>query len=279
MILRKFIRSPLFHFFVIGAAIFVAFSVFNDSPPAQQDDEITLTPQVAEQLKNQFAATWKRPPTQSEMDSLFRAWLLEEAYVREALRLGLDRGDQVIRQRLSMKMQFIAESGASTLEADDATLQAFLDANPDRFRQQAQYSFDQVLLPAGESAERIAEIQAELQSGADPASVGRTSLLPPSVPMAPASTIDSVFGTGFNTALADLPLDRWQGPVESAYGQHLVRLNARAEASLPELSDIRQKVEAEWRAARSQELRDAFGEALLARYQVNLPADVQEQSQ
>lgn len=271
MILRKFLLSPLVHFFAIGAAIFAAYALLDDTPSVQARDEITLTPRGAAQLKSQFAATWKRQPNQEELERLFHNWLLEEAYVREARKLGLDRDDPVVRQRLAMKMQFIAEAGSASLEPDDASLQAFLDANPERFAQQSQLSFDQVLLPAQPDAEQIADARAALQQGADPQAVGRTSLLPVSVPTASASAIDGLFGSGFHAALAGLPLETWAGPVESAYGQHLVRVNTRSEAKLPALAEIRPRVEAEWRATRAEEMRDAFGDALLGRYRVTLP--------
>jgi hypothetical protein len=127
----RIVRSPLVHFFLIGAAIFAVFELVSDRPEDQSADVITLTPEAAGRLAERFTATWFRPPTPKEMEGLMRSWSLEEVYVKEALALGLDRGDEVVRQRLNLKMQFLAESGAALLEPDDATLQAYLDNNPD----------------------------------------------------------------------------------------------------------------------------------------------------
>lgn len=275
MSFRTILRSPLVHFFAIGAAIFAAYAIVDDAPAPIARDEIVLTPEHAERLAAQFAATWNRPPTPAERDGLYRSWALEEAYQREALKLGLDREDPVIRQRLATKMQFLAEAGAGSLEASEAELQAFLTAHPDRFVQQAQLAFDHVLLSGQESAEEIARIRADLQSGADPMTVGRASLLPPSLPMVPVSVIDRQFGDQFRAALVELPVGQWQGPVQSAYGVHLVRVKGRTDARLPDLADIRQRVEQDWRVARAEEMRTAFGEALLAQYRVTLPDPAQ----
>jgi hypothetical protein len=214
------------------------------------------------------AATWNRPPTTQELDNLMQSWALEEANVREALTLGLDLGDMVIRQRLNQKMTFLAESGAATLSPDEAMLQAYLDENPDLFTQPARLAFEQIMLPRDRD---VSEALALLREGADPAALGSASLLPPSLPLSPAPVIDRTFGEGVGAALADLPIGRWQGPVESGYGMHIVRVTDRAEATLPALADIRVRVEAEWRAAEMRKMRDAFGQALLDRYTVALP--------
>ena len=197
-----------------------------------------------------------------------QSWAVEEANVREALELGLDRGDAVIRQRLNLKMQFLSESGAAVLEPEDAELQAYLDANPERFMQPPDIAFEQVLLPQEGAA---SEIRLLLENGADPATLGVASLLPSSFPMTPAPVIDRTFGAGFDAALAALPLNSWQGPVPSGYGQHLVRVTDRSDPTLPPLSEIRNRVEAEWRADRTKTLRESYTQAMLARYSVTLP--------
>jgi hypothetical protein len=270
MYLRTFLKSPLIHFFVLGALIFVAFAVLDDTAPAPPADAITLSPEEAGRLITRFTKTWSRPPSPEEVDGLIRSWALEEAYVREALALDLDRDDPVIRQRLMLKMQFLAESGAAAEQPDDAALQAFLDENPERFRQPARLAFSQVLLPP-DRAEQTPEIWAALENGADPATLGKANLLPATVPMAPLPAINRTFGTGFGESLTALPEGRWEGPVKSSYGLHLVRVNRRTDASLPPLSQIRDRVEAEWRAARARDMRATFEDALLARYTITLP--------
>lgn len=272
MTLRKLLLSPLVHFFLLGGLIFGAYAVLEEEPArsAVTPDAITLTPQQAERLVEQFAATWNRPPTVEELEGLMRAWVLEEAHVREALSLGLDRGDAVIRQRLNLKMRFLAESGAAALTPDDAALEAYVEAHRDDFVQPARVAFEQVQLPSGQGEEARA-IRAALEGDASPSTLGTTSLLPTTLPMTPAPAVDRLFGQGFHAALADAPIGDWHGPVESAYGQHLVRVIDRTEAALPPLERLRGRAESEWRAARAQAMRESFAEALLARYRVTTP--------
>ena len=270
MKIRKILKSPLVHFVLIGAILFAAFDVIGDQPEQQDTKAINLTQEAAGRLVEQFTATWNRPPSPQELDGLMRSWALEEAYVREALALGLDRGDQVVRQRLNLKMQFVAEAGAAALKPDATTLQNYLEGNPDRFMKPARIAFDQLLLPNNQPG-LVNEIRARLANGADPKTLGSPSLLPGSVAMTSAPIVERTFGTGFHEALAALPVGDWSGPVQSGYGWHLVRITDRSEPSLPPLSDIRDRVETEWRAAKTREVRENFGQALLKRYSVNLP--------
>lgn len=272
MIARKILLSPLVHFFALGGLIFAIFAVVNDDPDPAPDtvDFITLSPSEAERLVEQFSSTWNRPPTGEELSGLMQSWALEEAFVREALSLGLDRGDAVVRQRLRMKMQFLAEAGAATGEVDDAVLQTYLEENEERFVQPQQFSFDQILLPTPTS-EAVERSLARLADGADATTLGQPTLLPASMPLTAAPLIDRTFGSGFGASLGGLPVGEWAGPVESGYGLHLVRVSGMTDGRLPPLADIRDRVEAEWRAADARRMRESFGDALLERYTVNLP--------
>jgi hypothetical protein len=267
---RTVIASPLVHFFALGGLIFAGYALFNDAPVEPPRNAIVLSPQKAGRLADRFAATWRRPPTREELERLMRNWAEEEAYVREAVALGLDRDDEVIRRRLSQKMQFFAESGAASLVPDDATLREFMEANRDRFLRPASFAFRQVRLPPQPSTE-IRAIRAALDGGKDPATLGAPTLLPDAMPLTSGPGIDRVFGEGFAAALAALPRGSWQGPVTSAYGQHLVRVTERTEARLPPLDEVRDRVEGEWHASRATELRDHFTKDMMSRYTVVLP--------
>lgn len=266
--MRRFVFSPLVHFFALAALIFAVHAALDGGGAAPTGKTIRMTAAEADRLVQTFTATWKRPPTISELDALMRNWVRVEVNVREARALGLDRDDVVIRQRLTQKMRFLAETGAATLVPDEAALQAYLDRNAARFLTPARIAFAQVLLPVDQDA---APVQALLGGGADPAPLGAASLLPSRLPATPGPVIDRTFGTGFHAALLSFPVGQWRGPVESSYGQHLVRIESRTEAALPPLPDIRERVEAEWRAAEMETLRDSLERTLLSRYRVSLP--------
>jgi hypothetical protein len=269
--LTRLLRDPLLHFFLIAAGIFALYSAIDDSPPVAPANRLVVSADDARRLISTFEATWRRPPTAEELDYMIGQQVREEVYVREALALGLDADDAVIRQRLQMKMVFLTESGAEAIAPDDATLQAHLEANPDRFVVPAQLAFEQILLAEGIGRDEAARVAAQLDAGGDPGEAARPSLMPPAFRLAPEQVVDGTFGSGFFDGLAALPVGTWAGPVETGLGSHLVRVTERREALLPALPEIRDRVERDWRAALSERLREERYEALLSRYEVVRP--------
>ena len=104
----KILREPLLHFLLLGAAIFGAYRLLSDAR-ATQPGNIVVTQGRIEALVAAFTRTWQRPPTASEREGLIRDYIREEVYVREAIALGLDQDDMVIRRRLRQKLEFVSE--------------------------------------------------------------------------------------------------------------------------------------------------------------------------
>lgn len=265
------IREPLLHFFLLGAAIFVLFALFDPSPRPRSVNAIVVSDDDARRLITQFEAVWRRRPSERELDHMISKFVREEVYVREALALGLDKDDAVIRRRLQMKMEFLTESGAEAAKPEDATLQAHLNAKSDRFAQPSLVAFDQILLEEGIGEDEVSKIKDKLSGGEPSENFARSSLLPSQFRLSPEKTVESTFGTGFFEAVFAFPVGEWSGPVRSPFGQHLVRVTQRREARLPALSEIRDKVEQDWRSDLSTRLREERFEALLSRYTVSRP--------
>ncbi|MBY8977998.1 peptidyl-prolyl cis-trans isomerase [Rhodobacteraceae bacterium NNCM2] len=268
----RLLREPLFHFFVIGVAIFAWFVWLNPAGPEAGDaGSIVVDQQDAERLAAQFKSIWQRPPTEAELAGVMQALVREEVLVREARKLGLDRGDSVVRDRLAQKMEFLTASVASAMEPDEAALRQHLDSFPERFTTSPRLAFAQVFLgEAPEDGDVTAALKA-LRDGADPMEIGARTLLPAFVPLSPATAIGATFGPGFAEALAAQPGDGWSGPVRSAYGAHLVRITEREAARLPPLDEIRERVLLDWRREMTEKLANARYQALRAQYEVVLP--------
>jgi PPIC-type PPIASE domain len=263
-------KEPLLHFLMLGGVIFGLYAVLDDSPPPQEKNAIDISVEDARRLVAEFEATWRRPPSESELAEIIDASIREEVYVREALALGLDRDDAVIRRRLQMKMEFLTESGAEVVTPDDATLQAHLDANPDLFIEAPLVALEQVMLD-GADPQAAAEALALLRQGEDPASVGRPTMLPFATRPSPPRVIDNIFGPDFFALTTTFPVGTWEGPVESAFGTHLLRITDRREGRTPPLAEIRDKVEQDWRSAFVVRLREERLGALMSHYEVTRP--------
>ena len=114
-----------------------------------------ITQSRIDRLAAQFAAIWQRPPTYAELKNLIDDHVKEEILVREALVLGLDKDDVIIRRRLRLKMEFLNSAETATLTPTDAELEIYLKDNPDKFAIDPAYAFQQVLLSPDQHGDKI----------------------------------------------------------------------------------------------------------------------------
>lgn len=275
--MKRLLREPLLHFLLLGAGLFVAHGLLQERGSVREPGQIVVTLGQVEQLAASFAKTWQRPPTPAELAGLVRDRVREEVYCREALALGLDQEDTVIRRRLRQKMEFVSEDIAALVEPSDAELEEYLRSHADSFRLEPRFTFKQVFLDPLERGESLAADCAELlarlqQAGADAelATAGDSLLLEPRFEDQPAGEIAKQFGEPFALALGRLEPGRWQGPLESGYGLHLVFVDERVDGRLPALAEVREAVRREWDNARRLAANEAFYLELLGRYRVTI---------
>lgn len=271
--IRRLIREPLLHFLLLAGLIFAAHGFL--AGRVETEESIDVTQAKIEQMASIFARTWQRPPTADELKGLIDDHVKEEIYVREAVRLGIDQDDTVIRRRLRMKMEFLNDAEAEATPASDADLQAYLEANPDRFRQHPRIAFEQVYVDAqkrgeGAQAQAVSLLGSLRENAALAADAGDPTLLPPSMPLTDQRGIAQVFGDDFAAAVAALQPGDWQGPIPSAIGLHLVKVTGMAPGRLPGLAEIRQQVEREWMNDRRESLARQKLDELLKRYKVRI---------
>ncbi len=268
----RLLKEPLFHFFMIGAAIFLWFHIVApENETVENPKTIAVDENDVALLSAQFEARWKRQPSDAELRALVDASIREEVLVREARKLGLDRGDTVIRSRLSQKMDFLAEAMAMSVVPEDEDLEAFLDQNSERYATPAKVAFTQIFLGEDPDEAQIERALAAVHAEQEHSELGSPTLLPASMPLTATRVIDSVFGTGFSNGLATLEEGRWAGPIRSGYGVHLVKVQAVEQSQVPPLPQIHSTVLQDWRRAMSEDLAQAQYEALADNYEIAAP--------
>ena len=268
--IKKLLREPLVHFLLIGAALFLMFNITND-PADDQSNRIVVSPGQVEQLAAVFSRTWLRQPTHDEMIGLVKQHVRDEVYYREALAMGLDQNDPLIRRRLRKKLEFILEDLTLENETSDAVLVEFMQQHPDKFRLGPQVTFQQLYINPNKNRDLDADSQrmlASLSSGVAPESLGDPTLLPYEYNLATEWDIARSFGEAFSRQVIELKPGAWSGPLYSGLGGHLVRVSERREGRLPELAEIRDLVEREYLALRRRELKDLAYQQLLEGYEV-----------
>jgi hypothetical protein len=266
------LREPLLHFAVFGGLIFAGFQFFGtpeERPGSAQ--VISYDADALEQMKQKYAGIWKRPPSEEEFAHLLQAEIENELLVREALALGLDRNDPVIRNRLVQKMLFLATSAAQAMEPADDVLQAHLESSSAAFAEPPQLTFVQIYLGGELPSDNGSALLADLAAGADPAELGVPSMLPRHMSGAEAPAVDSNYGSGFAEQVLAQPKGVWSGPVQSGFGWHLVRLDAAAGGRVPELEEIRDSVLFDWRRVLADDLTAGQIAQLRSRYDIRLP--------
>jgi hypothetical protein len=278
----KFMRDPLFHFLVLGAGLFIVYSVVN-GPASAPADRIVVDETQALRLAEQFQRTWMRLPTQHELQGLAEDFVKEEILYREARALGLDQDDLVIRRRLRQKIEFLNADLIEQPAPTDAQLHAYFEANRDRFRRPDRLSFQQVYLnpyKPGSNVRRSADgLLARLNTApalaADLKLIGDATMLPAQLDAVTWREVANTFGRRFAKDIENAPTGRWSGPYESSYGLHLVRMTKRKAGGLPAMAEIRPILEREWHAERRKEADNSFYQVLSARYdvEIRLPAD------
>ena len=281
-VMRRLAREPLLHFLLIGAVLFVLYGALNrgrsDAPR-----EIVISEARVAAIAENFTTVWMRPPTAVELKGLIDDYVAEEVYYREAIAMGLDQDDTVIRRRLRQKMEFISDGIADLAEPTDAQLQAYLEQNPGKFARPAELTFRQVYLSAerrGDSVRADAEkLLAELQANTgrvDPAEAGDPTLLPATMEAASPQSIANAFGQEFAQQVDEAPVGQWAGPIESSFGLHLVRVDDRAVGKAPTLAEVRPIVLREWQSDARREHSSSFLATLRAKYDVRVEGPAAE---
>ena len=274
MTIRGLVREPLVHFLLLGALLFVLYGWLNRQGFAAQDEILVSQQQVAG-LVMQFERVWQRAPTATERQALIDSWVRDEVYYREALAMGLERDDPIVRRRMSQKIQFILDNGTPAAPTD-AELQKWLDDHADKYRIEPTYVLQQIYFdPARRGEKTESDIAAGLRAlEAGRAVTGDSTLLPGRLDGS-ATEVARAFGAEFESALRTVPVESWQGPVESGFGLHLVRLEKREDGRVAKLADVRDTVERDVLHAKAQAANDAYYESLRSKYAVRVEDETQ----
>lgn len=271
---RAVLREPLVLFLVAGAGLFLAWTAKGDPAPASTG-QILVGAATIQTLVENWTRVRLRPPTAEELRGLVDDHVREEVYYREALALGLDRDDTIIRRRLRQKLEFLSADLGGQAQPSEEQLRQYLAEHPDPFRRETRLTWTHVFLSprrtgaAGPDA--VQRLLAALNgSGGHRVAqeAGDPFLLPFDFDAVASADGARLFGDDFALALAALEPGRWQGPIASGYGVHLVLVRQRIPGSVPALEEVRDAVRREWQSKARRDASEAFYLKLRGRYRV-----------
>jgi hypothetical protein len=278
--MKRILKEPLVHFLLLGAAIFVAYNLVSKHT-SNEPGKIVVTQGQLASMWESFTNTRQREPTRDEWEGLIRERVREEVYYREALALGMDKDDLIIRRRLQQKMEFVSDDVSARPQPTDDELRAYLQVHPDSFHMDRRFTFRQVFLDPEKRGKGLtrdaAQLLAELNTKggkSDISSLGDSILLDHTFDALPTNEVAGLFGDKFAKTLGGLSLGRWQGPIESSYGVHFVFVSQRLEGRMPELTEVRDAVRREWDSANRLVANEKFYQELLKHYSVTVEKPV-----
>jgi len=284
-IIARWTREPLIHFVIIGACIYLLYGLYGQQESEEQDRTITITAGEIAWLEDAWAKQWKRPPTPVERQGLIKQYLRETVLYREAVAMGLDKDDTIIRRRLAQKLEFLSQDLIRPSPPTEEELLTYFEDHLDRFRAPDLITVTQIFFDpdkrdaqALEEAEIIkAKLEALPQPPADGRDFGDSFMLQSYYPERSQDELSKLFGGEFAQSVFDLKPEQWHGPVLSGYGVHLVYVHQHQEAPLPTLSQVEERVRQNWEDERRQDLNEQFIAGLLARYNVIIEGETSDE--
>ena len=283
--LKRLLAEPLVQFLLLGAMLFAVYTHYR--PPADAgptSHRIEMSMDDLAQMAMVFRSQWQRTPTPQELDAMVENKVQEEILYREALAMGLDQDDEIVKRRMAQKMRFLAEDVASAREPTTAELQAWFRENAARFALPSRYSFRHLYFSPDtrgarardDAAAALAKLAGQPEDAPLAARIADPFMFQEYYRDRATDYLGKEFGPQFAQALAKLPVGAWQGPVESGFGWHLVYVDTVIPGRVPEFEEAEPEVKVAWLAEQKALAWQKAYADMRARYTVLLPAPPQD---
>lgn len=268
---------PVVHLLVFGALLALMVAVVKGPPVAHEDvKRVVLSDADVEQVRAKWMRTWKRPATALELRGALEKHVREEVLYREALARGLDREDPTVRLAMVRKLTMLGSARADAGELTDEEIKAYFALRQERYRVPATVSFMHIYFSPdvrgenarGDAEEVLASIRQREPRPQELAALGDPLMLQSVYAEQTEQGINRIFGDKVGAAVIALEPGQWQGPVESGYGLHLVKVYGRKESRLPDWTEVRRQVRDDMLYEARKAAEDQFYQEVAARYQV-----------
>ena len=247
-------------------------------PPgdAQDGSRVSFTEADLAHVHAAFERTWSRPPTAVELRKAFGRYVRDEVLYREALARQLDRNDPVVKMSLVRKITMLGTAAAQATEPTDAEVQAYFELRGERYRIPASFDLMQVYVSPDKHGDQTGTVAAQLLtqlSEKDPGpeeavQLGDMSMLPPVGKDMSEDEVARTFGTEFKDAIMSLAIGKWEGPIESGFGLHFVKITHREESRIPSWTEVRDRIVTDMKFEGSKAAEDQLYGEVLPLYQV-----------
>jgi hypothetical protein len=247
-ILQRFVREPLTHFVVLGALILAADHwVLSERGDPQ---EIVITEKIYDGARAAFVSGMKREPTDAEMKVLTDRWVDNEVLYREGLALGMDRGDEAMKERVIFKVLTATQAGLAMPKIDEAGLRAWFETRRDRYDLPARFSFEEAVVAAGDATpEKLQKFVLALNTNKEPEVEAGLRIFKDR----PRSNLIQSYGEPFADVLEKSAINAWV-VLQTNEGPRAVRLTELTPGRAVSYDEIKETVYNDWKEFTSTQL-------------------------
>jgi hypothetical protein len=256
-------REPLIHFLLLGALVFgVDHGLSKLTGDART---ITVGAEVDTEARELFRASMKRDPSAAEMTVMRERWVDNEVLYRDALALGLDRGDAAIRERLIFKALSITQSGLNLPPVDETGLKTWFEAHRAKYDEPARFDFLEAVIGGDNRPETVKDFVTAINAGKHNDTPSDLRVFK----ARPRPNLVQSYGAEFTAALEALPVGQWTA-LASKEGLRAVRLEALKPGLASTYEAVAASVYADWKEDTMQRMTSAAIRAQGQKYRVEI---------
>lgn len=279
----RIFKNPVVHILALGLLLGLVLLIARGAPTSGDEARrVVVTVNDLAQLRVAFMRTWQREPTQVELRGELEKFIREEVLYREALARGYDRDDTVVRRAMQRKMEFLGQAQVGGEPPTDEEIQAYFSLRGERYRIPTVMSFRQVYFSTEsrkdrteqEAREALEELRRVDPDVSQLTRWGDAVMLQSYYADQTEQSISALFGEEFTNAIVNLEPGRWEGPVPSGYGLHLVRVDRREDSRIPEWTEVRGRIVTDMEYEARNAAKEQLFQEIAQQYQVIFDNDV-----
>lgn len=277
--MKKLIKEPLIHFLLIGLSIFILYGIVGESE--SDENTIVFNSYDLNNILSKWELQWKRPPTEEELKNSIEQNIKQELFYQEALKMNLDHNDEIIKRRLSQKMEFLSNDLVNMQPPTEEELKAFYNSNKSNYLSnfsftvhQITFSYDNHNSPLYQSKSALNTVNiTELESLKNK---GDNMPYPSYFENSDENQIRRSLGKEFVDGLKKSELNTWIGPIKSGFGYHLVYITDKKEPEPIPFQQIKDRIQNDFNYQRQQEMDASLFNEIKKQYTFAVDLDIEE---
>ena len=261
-------KRRILYFFLIGLFIYI----IDIGSNYDESKDIFISDQEIISLVNAWKSQVGRDPTDDEIARIINNLVNEEILYREALLLGLDQEDTIIKRRLAQKISFLKEESIPEIPTIEE-LNEYYKKNKEKYYIEPSFTFTHYYFSENNnSLERSQQaLKALLDNNkvkSDPFYLSKTFA------NEPLRNINTNFGKTFSKELIEAVPNQWSGPFQSTYGHHIVYINSVNPGYIPEIEEVLRQVEVDFLQIKREDAVKGFLRDIRSEYTIFINPDL-----